>query len=171
MRWLPLQASVTSATSSRGTVPSTESRHHLETIVRTVPEVHFLDSSAVDIEAPPLAAEVQALLQADPDLAAAQIEVEQHEGDILLKGSVQVVELKARAEALAHGVPGVGLVDSTALLVVPPPEYRVQRGDTLWSIAEGLYGDGHRWQALYEANRDRIADPGRIVAGTRLRIP
>jgi nucleoid-associated protein YgaU len=155
----------------RGTVPSTESRRHLEAIVLAVPEVRFLDSSAVDIEAPSLAPEVQALLQADPDLATAPIEVEQQEDDILLKGSVPVVELKARAEALAHEVPGVDLVDSTTLLVVPPPEYRVRPGDSLWSIAEGLYGDGRRWRDLHEANRDRIVDPGRIVTGTRLRVP
>ena len=113
----------------------------------------------------------KALLEADPELAGASIEVEQREDDVLLRGSVPEVELKAQAEALAGGVPGVDLVDSSGLLVVPPQDYVVRAGQTLWSIAEELYGDGRRWRDLYKANRDRIADPRRIRTGTRLRVP
>lgn len=155
----------------RGSVPSSESRLHVEAVVRSVPDVRFVDITGVDVDPPLLAAEVEVLLQADADLATAAIEVQQKENDVLLKGSVPEAELKARAEALARAVAGVDLVDSTALLVVPRLEYTVRRGDSLWSIAEELFGDGRRWRDLYEANQDRIQDPARIVAGTRLRIP
>ena len=49
--------------------------------------------------------------------------------------------------------------------------YRVQAGDTLWSIAEVVLGDPSLWPALYRANRDRIKDPRHVYPGQRLSIP
>lgn len=51
-------------------------------------------------------------------------------------------------------------------------EYVVEPGDTLRSIAEGLYGDSAQWSRIYDANRAAIGpDPDTITSGTRLRIP
>lgn len=47
----------------------------------------------------------------------------------------------------------------------------VQTGDTLSRIATKYYGDAKRWSDIVEANRDRIANPDRLVVGTSLRIP
>lgn len=47
----------------------------------------------------------------------------------------------------------------------------VVEGDTLSSIAAAEYGDGNRWPAIYEANRDQIGDPDLIHHGQRLRAP
>lgn len=46
-------------------------------------------------------------------------------------------------------------------------------GDSLWRIAarEAIYGDGRRWNELYEANRDRIRDADRIYPGQELVVP
>ncbi|HET9950971.1 MAG TPA: LysM peptidoglycan-binding domain-containing protein [Candidatus Eisenbacteria bacterium] len=46
-------------------------------------------------------------------------------------------------------------------------------GDSLWRISarEAVYGDGHRWNELYEANRDRIRDADRIYPGQELVVP
>ena len=49
--------------------------------------------------------------------------------------------------------------------------YRVQAGDTLFTVAEQLYGDGSLWPRLFIANRDRITDPDLVRAGQILRIP
>jgi uncharacterized surface protein with fasciclin (FAS1) repeats len=49
--------------------------------------------------------------------------------------------------------------------------YTVEHGDSLWAIAERAYGDGAQWPAIYEANRDQIADPDLIFAGQVLTIP
>ena len=49
--------------------------------------------------------------------------------------------------------------------------YTVKKGDTLWSIAHKMYGKGGLWQRIYEANRDKLSDPGRLRAGMRLHIP
>jgi nucleoid-associated protein YgaU len=49
--------------------------------------------------------------------------------------------------------------------------YTVQAGDTLGKIAQELYGDGSRWNEIYEANKDQIADPNVIEVGQELKIP
>ncbi|WP_036920995.1 LysM peptidoglycan-binding domain-containing protein [Propionicicella superfundia] len=47
----------------------------------------------------------------------------------------------------------------------------VQRGDSLWSIAERSLGDGERWREIHELNLDQIADPDQIDIGWVLRLP
>jgi C1A family cysteine protease len=50
--------------------------------------------------------------------------------------------------------------------------YVVQSGDTLYSIAENIYGDGELWRDLYEANIDEIGDdPDYIEIGMELFLP
>ena len=50
-------------------------------------------------------------------------------------------------------------------------EHVVQNGETLSSISERYYGTAARWTRVYDANRDRLANPDRVPVGTRLRIP
>ncbi|MCH9765636.1 MAG: LysM peptidoglycan-binding domain-containing protein, partial [Alphaproteobacteria bacterium] len=49
--------------------------------------------------------------------------------------------------------------------------YRVRRGDTLWRIAQKVYGSGRRYRRLYRANRSTLSSPHRIYARQRLFIP
>ncbi len=49
--------------------------------------------------------------------------------------------------------------------------YTVRNGDSLWTIAERIYGSGYRWAAIYDANRQRIADANVLLVGQRLEIP
>ena len=52
-------------------------------------------------------------------------------------------------------------------------EVTVQQGDSLRSIAErkDVYGTGMLYPLIYKANKDRIPDPLRLVAGLKLVIP
>ncbi len=43
--------------------------------------------------------------------------------------------------------------------------YTVQPGDSLWHIAEKLWGDGNKWRDLYQWNRKDIQNPNRIWPG------
>jgi nucleoid-associated protein YgaU len=52
-----------------------------------------------------------------------------------------------------------------------PGEVRVERGETLWRLAEQAYGDGLRFTTIYRANADRIRDPDLIFPGQILTIP
>lgn len=47
----------------------------------------------------------------------------------------------------------------------------VEVGDTLGSIAVGVYGDSLDYQRIYAANRDVLTTPNTIAPGQRLRLP
>jgi LysM repeat protein len=49
--------------------------------------------------------------------------------------------------------------------------YVVQQGDSLWSIAQKVYGKGSLYTAIYEANKNAIQDPNVISIGQKLVIP
>ena len=63
------------------------------------------------------------------------------------------------------------LVPSTASAPVGRHLVTVERGDTLWEIAEEKYGDGAEWPRIYEANEAKIEDPHWIYPGQALRVP
>lgn len=63
---------------------------------------------------------------------------------------------------------GLRIVQSTN---ADPDDVTVERGDTLWEIAEERYGDGAAWPRIYGANDEVIVDPDRIYPGQRLVIP
>ncbi len=89
------------------------------------------------------------------------------------------------------GIPGMGLAGSGGMPSGPQmattpqtgapgaqgpsstggQSYSVQPGDTLWSIAQRQYGDGSMSQAIFEANRDKLASPDLLQPGVELTIP
>ncbi|THF64691.1 peptidoglycan-binding protein LysM [Pseudothauera nasutitermitis] len=71
---------------------------------------------------------------------------------------------------------GVASVDNQLEVDKPAPEaamYTVQKGDTLWKIAETHYGKGHgaKYTAIFEANKPLLSHPDKIYPGQVLRIP
>lgn len=49
--------------------------------------------------------------------------------------------------------------------------YIVKAGDTLWDIAQKLYGNGSKYIDIYSANKDRIKNPNLLHSGQILWIP
>ena len=49
--------------------------------------------------------------------------------------------------------------------------YTVESGDTLYRIAEELYGSGEEYEKIFEANRDTLDSPDHIKPGQVLNIP
>lgn len=47
--------------------------------------------------------------------------------------------------------------------------YKIKKGDTLWSIAKRVYGDGSKYKELAEMNG--ISNPNKIYAGATLSLP
>ena len=54
-----------------------------------------------------------------------------------------------------------------------PHFYEVKKGDTLWKIAEEVYGKGYgdKNKIIFEANKPMLKSPEKIFPGQQLRIP
>ncbi len=52
-----------------------------------------------------------------------------------------------------------------------PDYYEVERGDSLWKIAEKFYNTGEKWIVIFEMNMNKIKNPNRIYPHQRLTIP
>lgn len=70
-------------------------------------------------------------------------------------------------------VAGFCMVLLCSVLAVPvsAADYTVEKGDCLWKIAKNELGSGVRWPEIFEANRDKIADPHWIYPGQVFAIP
>jgi LysM repeat protein len=49
-------------------------------------------------------------------------------------------------------------------------KYTVKKGDTLWKLSKKFYGDGSKYNKIYEANKKVIKNPNSLVAKTVLMI-
>lgn len=70
-------------------------------------------------------------------------------------------------------VPGGTIAPNDDKKTTDGGSYTVVAGDTLWSIAEKIYGDGHRWSELYQANdiqRNSLGQP-LVEVGQVLKAP
>jgi len=79
-----------------------------------------------------------------------------------------------------HAVPPTTPAAPPTTNAPSPPQntYVVQRGDSLWSIAEQQLGEGHRYRELFDLNRNSaqpdgraMIDPGVLEPGWILRLP
>lgn len=62
-------------------------------------------------------------------------------------------------------------VDSPPTVDNAKRTYTVQKGDTLWSIANKLYGNGAQYPKIFEANTNILSNPNIVHVGQVLIIP
>jgi nucleoid-associated protein YgaU len=107
------------------------------------------------------------------NLGSDKIDVAVSGDKVLLKGAAPSQEALEKMVLAAGNVEGIGKVETE----VAAPEARepvfhtVEKGDTLWKIAEKQYGNGSRYKEIFEANRPMLSDPDKIYPGQMLRIP
>ncbi|MPZ67612.1 MAG: LysM peptidoglycan-binding domain-containing protein [Pseudonocardiaceae bacterium] len=97
-------------------------------------------------------------------------------------GTTPTTDMHGRGVA-SHRTPASTVTDTNATVDTDkaPDGDRyiiVQRGDSLWGLAERHLGDGLRWRDIYELNKDhtqsdgtRLRDADLIQPGWRLRLP
>ena len=108
----------------------------------------------------------------NPGISDLQVEVQDDVATI--SGSAADQAAYEKAVLLAGNVEGVGKVEAGALAGAGGKEAEfvlIQSGDTLWGIAERAYGNGARYQEIFEANREVIENPDLIYPGQKIRIP
>lgn len=81
---------------------------------------------------------------------------------ILMAGNIEgISEVKIDGVEIANG----------EALAGDDEFYVIQKGDTLWEIATKAYGNGAKYKAIVEANKEVIKDENKIFPGQKIRIP
>lgn len=60
---------------------------------------------------------------------------------------------------------------SSTITTAGNKSYTVKSGDSLWKIAKSVYGDGSKWKAVYELNKNTISDPNTLSVGMVIVLP
>jgi nucleoid-associated protein YgaU len=99
------------------------------------------------------------------------------EGDkVVLTGQAMSMEEAEKIILAVGNTMGVAQVDNKLAVNDAVPASKmvtVQKGDTLWKIAEAAYGKGKggEFNRIFEANRPMLTHPDKIYPGQVLRVP
>jgi nucleoid-associated protein YgaU len=131
-------------------------------------------AGATDASAAPADALMKELQAHGFDVSGVDIEVDG--GKVTLNGAVNSRADMEKIVLLVGNTKGVAQVENN--LIAPdydPTEpsgiYIVEEGDTLWKIAQSQYGNGEKYEEIFEANKPMLRHPDKIYPGQRLRIP
>ncbi|MEM9715435.1 MAG: peptidoglycan-binding protein LysM [Pseudomonadota bacterium] len=92
------------------------------------------------------------------------------EGDtVKVEGNAVDQETKEKILLAVGNVEGIAAVDDQA--GGGGTFHTVEKGDTLWAIAEKTMGNGTKYEAIFEANKPMLTHPDKIYPGQVLRIP
>lgn len=125
-------------------------------------------------EAP--AALEQHINEDNPGVSGLQVQVQ--DGVATLTGQAQSAEALEKAVLMAGNALGIQEVKADGMTVADGSQvggddefYVIQKGDTLWEIAEKAYGNGSKYMKIVEVNREVIKDADKIFPGQKIRIP
>jgi len=111
------------------------------------------------------------------------------DGIVTLAGVAKDNDTREKVILIAGNVEGVESVNADQLVTpelieasnesetpesqdLPEPRfYTIQKGDTLWAIAENFYNDGSKYPVIVDANIEVIKDADKIYEGQSIRIP
>jgi len=121
------------------------------------------------------AQKIKSHIQSDnPGVENVDVEVNE-EGNLTLKGEAKDQAALEKAALMAGNVQGVAKVDVSEVKVQESKKqkveiYEIQKGDTLWAIAQKFYGNGNMYKKIFEDNKEVIKDPDKIYPGQKIRI-
>jgi len=101
--------------------------------------------------------------------------VSYEDGVATISGEAESASAYEKAVLMAGNALGVDSVEASGLNA-PEQSYEVtyyviQEGDSLWKIADKFYGNGSKYEKIFEENREVIKDPDKIFPGQKIRIP
>ena len=115
--------------------------------------------------------------ESNPGVQNLQVEV--NDGVATIKGDAESPAALEKAILMAGNAMGIEEVQAAeatvggeqAQLGSDDEFYIIEKGDSLWKIAANAYGNGAKYTAIFEANREVIEDPDKIFPGQKIRIP
>lgn len=112
----------------------------------------------------------------NPGVENVQVTVEN--GVASLSGVAATAAAVEKAVLMAGNVEGISEVKIDGVQIANGEQvagedefYVIQKGDTLWEIATKAYGNGAKYKAIVEANKEVIKDENKIFPGQKIRIP
>ncbi|OOR98895.1 peptidoglycan-binding protein LysM [Haemophilus paracuniculus] len=116
------------------------------------------------------------LAEDNPGVENVQVTVEN--GVASLSGVAASAAAIEKAVLMAGNVAGISEVKIDGVQIANGEQvagddefYVIQKGDTLWKIAEKAYGNGAKYTAIVDANKEVIKDADKIFPGQKIRIP
>ncbi|MEM6615243.1 MAG: peptidoglycan-binding protein LysM [Pseudomonadota bacterium] len=126
-----------------------------------------------EAEAAPAADEIKKEIESH-GLSAEGLEVAVEGDTVKVKGKAKSQDIREKIILAAGNVLGIGKVEEAIETEAAEPEsqfHTVEKGDSLWAIATKFYGNGSKYNAIFEANKPMLSDPDKIYPGQKLRIP
>ncbi|MCK3654750.1 peptidoglycan-binding protein LysM [Pasteurellaceae bacterium Macca] len=106
------------------------------------------------------------------------VEVTVENGTAKISGAAATASAVEKAVLMAGNIAGINNVNIDNLEIANGEQlasddefYVIQKGDTLWKIAEKAYGKGIKYKAIVEANKEVIKHEDKIFPGQKIRIP
>ncbi|MCH9813942.1 MAG: peptidoglycan-binding protein LysM [Epsilonproteobacteria bacterium] len=100
------------------------------------------------------------------------------DGDtVTIKGNAKNAADRAKAALIAGNIEGISKVNIEDMVIeddsieIHDLYYEIQKGDTLWRVADIYYKDGSRYPEIVEANQEVIKNADLIYPGQMIRIP
>ncbi|MGR9087023.1 MAG: peptidoglycan-binding protein LysM [Gammaproteobacteria bacterium] len=123
------------------------------------------------------AAAIKKLVEEDnPGIENFRIDVKK--GRAVLSGAAKSAEALEKVILIVGNTQGIEKINIDAVTITDGSAlggedefYIIEKGDTLWKIAESAYGNGAQYQKIFEANREVIKDADKIFPGQKIRIP
>lgn len=116
------------------------------------------------------------LAEDNPGVENVQVEVQN--GVANISGIASTAAAVEKAVLMAGNIAGITQVNIDSLQLSSDEQlasddefYVIQKGDTLWAIATKAYGNGAKYKAIVEANKEVIKDEDKIFPGQKIRIP
>ena len=107
----------------------------------------------------------------DLGLDATGVEVKKEGDEVVLSGAPASQSLKEKIMTALGNVKGISGVQDNTEGGSEGVFHTVEKGDTLWAIAEKTMGNGAKYEEIFEANKPMLTHPDKIYPGQVLRIP
>lgn len=112
----------------------------------------------------------------NPGVSGLKVEVK--DGVATLSGEASSAEALEKAVLMTGNAMGIQEVKADGMNIADGSQvggddefYVIEKGDTLWGIAEKAYGNGAKYTKIVDVNREVIKNADLIFPGQKIRIP